>query len=125
MMGAEPDRRSVTRNGSVPLFETVPIASLPITSIATTADVATAIRTIMDDLSVRYPDATDTQRIIVAALEIQQMAKRDDAFKLKLVEALQSGSLLIDQILSNNPFLKISGEMVSEWLDAVPAVAQI
>jgi hypothetical protein len=79
----------------------------------------------MDDLSLRYPDATDTQRVIVAALEIQQMAKRDAAFNFKLIEALQSGSLLIDQILSNNPFLKISGEMVSEWLDVVPIAAQI
>lgn len=103
---------------------------------ATNADAATLIRIIMDDLAQRYPDATEAQRILVAALEIQQAAKRDAAFKAKLTEALQSGSLLIGQVFQNNAFTSIPIEIAREWFGVsaiavplnpaiVPSVAQV
>jgi uncharacterized protein YjbI with pentapeptide repeats len=91
-------------------------------STTTNIDAAALIRSIMNDLAHRYPDATDAQRILVSALEIQQTAKRDAAFKAKLTEALQSGSLLIGQVFQNNPFVSIRLDIVREWL-GVPAIA--
>jgi hypothetical protein len=40
---------------------------------------------------------------------------------VRLLEASRSGSLLLTQILDNNPFLTISFEMVQEWLNEVKA----
>jgi uncharacterized protein YjbI with pentapeptide repeats len=106
----------------------------PLTS--TNADAATLIRIIMNDLAQRYPDATEAQRILVSALEIQQTAKRDAAFKAKLTDALQSGSLLIGQVFQNNAFTSIPIDIVREWFSisaiavppnssTVPSVAQV
>jgi uncharacterized protein YjbI with pentapeptide repeats len=89
---------------------------------ATNADAATLIRVIMDDLAQRYPDATEAQKILVSALEIQQTAKRDAAFKIKLTEALQSGSLLIGQVFQNNAFTSIPIDIAREWF-GVSAIA--
>jgi uncharacterized protein YjbI with pentapeptide repeats len=80
-------------------------------------DIATTLRLMLEGLAQRYPDATEPQRIVVTALEIQQRAKQDDSFKVRLQEASRSGSLLLTQILDNNPFLTISFEMVQEWLN--------
>jgi uncharacterized protein YjbI with pentapeptide repeats len=85
----------------------------------TVTDIASLLRLMLTNLARRYPDATETQRMLVTALEIQQRAKRDIAFKEKLAEAVQSGSLVIDQVLRSNPFLPITLETVQEWLSAV------
>lgn len=92
------------------------------TRTQTNADVGTLIRTIMDDLAQRYPNATPAQRVLVSALEIQQAAKRDPAFEAKILAALTSGSLLITQVFQNNPFVAISLEVVREWF-GVSAIA--
>jgi uncharacterized protein YjbI with pentapeptide repeats len=94
----------------------------PEPSTATNADAATLIRSIMDDLAQRYPDATEAQRVLVSALEIQQAAKHDAAFKAKLTDALQSGSLLIGQVFQNNAFTSIPIDVVREWF-GVSAIA--
>jgi hypothetical protein len=84
---------------------------------ATVTDTATILATLLHDLAQRYPDATHVQRLSVTALEVQQKTKDDLRFKAKLIEAVQSSSLLIDQVLINNPFVSISFEMIREWLD--------
>jgi uncharacterized protein YjbI with pentapeptide repeats len=85
-------------------------------------DTATILRLILDDLAQRYPDATESQRMLVTALEIQQRAKRDAVFKAKLTEAVRSGSLLIDQVLHSNPFVQVGFEILREWLSATAEV---
>jgi uncharacterized protein YjbI with pentapeptide repeats len=84
-------------------------------------DVATILRGMLSDLAQRYPDATEPQRIMVTALEIQQKTKHDHSLRGRLIEASQSGSLLLRQVLDNNPFLIISFEMVQEWLNEAKA----
>ncbi|MGB8701538.1 MAG: hypothetical protein WCD18_19155, partial [Thermosynechococcaceae cyanobacterium] len=86
---------------------------------ATAIDVATVIRSIMEDLAQRYPDATQPQRVLVAALEIQQMAKRETAFQNQLIDALQFGNFLLDQALQNNAFVSLSFETVKGWLSEI------
>jgi hypothetical protein len=80
-------------------------------------DAATILKTLLHDLAQRYPDATHAQRLSVTALEIQQKTKDDLRFKAKLVEAIQSSSLLLDQVLLNNPFVSVNFDTIREWLE--------
>ncbi len=90
--------------------------SQPATAV-TTADTATILQTILYDLAQRYPDATQPQRLNVASLEIQQKTKDNPLFKAKLIESIESSSLLIDQVLLNNPFVPVSFKMIQDWLE--------
>jgi uncharacterized protein YjbI with pentapeptide repeats len=108
-----PSRSQAINRASVITGQAAPIAQ------RTATDVASILRLMFNNLAQRYPDATETQRMLVTALEIQQRAKRDTAFKAKLTEAVQSGSLVIDQVLRSNPFLQVNFENVREWLSAV------
>jgi uncharacterized protein YjbI with pentapeptide repeats len=92
-------------------------ATTELSMAATTTDAATILGTLLHDLAQRYPDATQAQRLSVTALEIQQKSKLDPRFRAKLMEAAQSSSLLIDQVLVNNPFVSVSFDTVREWLE--------
>ncbi|HEY9825666.1 MAG TPA: pentapeptide repeat-containing protein [Stenomitos sp.] len=89
-------------------------------STAKSTDIVTELGALFADLAQRYPDATEPQRMIVAALEIQHHAKRDALFKQKLVKSLQTGSLLIDQVLHTNPFIQLEIETLRDWLEPEP-----
>lgn len=106
-------------------LESMPVNPLAPTVISTTTDIATALKTILSDLAQRYPDATQSQRLNVAALEIQQKTKNDLRFKAKLSEAVQSGSLIIDQLLLTNPFVPFSFELLQDWLELSPALSTV
>jgi uncharacterized protein YjbI with pentapeptide repeats len=93
------------------------VSPLDSSATATVTDTATILKTLLHDLSQRYPNATHAQRLSVTALEIQQRTKNDLRFKAKLFEAVQSSSLLIDQVLLNNPFVSVNFEMIKEWLE--------
>jgi hypothetical protein len=112
---------------AVPSMAGLPMAAsdLPQTEVQTkSTDISTTLQLMLNNLAQRYPDATEPQRIVVTALEIQQKAKQDDIFRVRLLEASRSGSLLLTQILDNNPFLTISFEMVQEWLNEAKASVQ-
>lgn len=93
-------------------------------TITTSAEASTLIHIIMDDLAQRYPGASAAQRILVSALEIQQIAKRDRTFQSKMIEALQSGSPLVSQVFQNNPFVSIQINIVREWF-GIPTVSPV
>jgi uncharacterized protein YjbI with pentapeptide repeats len=93
------------------------VSTLDASATATATDTATILTIMLNDLAQRYPDATHAQRLSVTALEIQQKTRDDIRFKAKLYEAVQSSSLLINQVLLNNPFVSVNFEMVREWLD--------
>ncbi len=116
-LGISASVRTESHRGSA---EPTAIHSSESPSATTAVDTATILRTIFHELAQRYPDATNPQRLGVTALEIQQKTKNDLRFKTKLVEAVQSGSLLIDQVLLNNPFVPVSFEMVRDWLELEP-----
>jgi hypothetical protein len=105
---------------STPLFNRIESSAVSTTELsvaATTMDAATILSTLLHDLAQRYPDATHAQRLSVTALEIQQKSKIDMRFRAKLIEAAQSSSLLIDQVLVDNPFVPVSFDTIREWLE--------
>ena len=76
-----------------------------------------AIARMLSGLSERYPEATEDQKRTVLAMELQEKAKKDQTFKLRLLSALKAGSLEIVNIFLKNPFVSVSIEMVKGWLE--------
>ncbi len=107
-----PQAPAETNNGT----SQTSMAQLSQPAALTTADAATIIRTVMDDLAQRYPGATLIQRQVVTGLEFQQLAKREPKLEAKLLDAAQTGSLLIDQVLQDNAFVSVSLGELKEWL---------
>jgi uncharacterized protein YjbI with pentapeptide repeats len=110
----------INASRSAPLLNRLEPSAVPgleASGTATATDTATILTIMLNDLAQRYPDATHSQRLSVTALEIQQKTRHDIRFKAKLHEAVQSSSLLINQVLLNNPFVSVNFEMVREWLD--------
>jgi hypothetical protein len=64
----------------------------------------------------RYIDLSEGDRQTLLKLEIQHHIKTDLAFKLRLVEAINTKSQNFIKILTDNNFVNISQATIQSWL---------
>jgi uncharacterized protein YjbI with pentapeptide repeats len=76
------------------------------------------IQEIFENLSQRYPNASDQKKQTVAELEFTQKAEIDPTFKDRILSAAKSGSLELVKVITNNPFVSVPMETVKGWFDA-------
>ena len=69
-----------------------------------------------EQYSQRYADASESDRQIILKLEIHYQAKEDLAFRERLLEAINSPSQLLTDLLQNNSFVNLSPETLVNFL---------
>nr|WP_275072619.1 pentapeptide repeat-containing protein [Petrachloros mirabilis] len=74
------------------------------------------VESILEKLAQRYPEASEVQRVTVAALEVQHQANTDPIFKAGLIRATQAGSFALERVLTQNPFIEVTLDLFKTWL---------
>jgi uncharacterized protein YjbI with pentapeptide repeats len=69
-----------------------------------------------EQYSQRYADASESDRQIILKLEIRHQFKEDLAFRERLLEAINSPSQLLTDLLQNNSFVTLSPETLVTFL---------
>lgn len=73
---------------------------------------------IAQQLNIRYPALSQKSKINAFEIELQQKLIEKPELKQRLLGALQSGSVELLKVLTNNPFVAVSTETVRGWLEA-------
>jgi hypothetical protein len=72
----------------------------------------------LEDLAIRYPNIADNHRLVLFQVELQKKADQDPTLKQRFFNIVKSGGFELAKVLTNNPFVSVTIEMLKSWLDA-------
>lgn len=73
---------------------------------------------ILEDLAIRYPNIVEDNRLVLFQVELQKKADQDPTLKQRFLSIVKSGGFELAKVLTNNPFVSVTIEMLKSWLDA-------
>ena len=75
------------------------------------------ISDILEDLAIRYPNIAENHRLVLFQVELQKKADQDPTLKQRFLNIVKSGGFELVKVLTNNPFVSVTTEMLKSWLD--------
>jgi hypothetical protein len=80
-------------------------------------DLNSALGSMLYELASRYPDIPNTHRIFIFEAELIQKIHENPTLRQRLLNAVKMGGIELSKVLTNNPFVSVSIELVKGWLE--------
>jgi hypothetical protein len=81
-------------------------------------DLNSTLGRMLYELASRYPDISGTHRVFIFEAELIHKIHENPTFKQRLLNAVKTGGIELSKVLTNNPFVSVSIELVKGWLEA-------
>ena len=65
----------------------------------------------------RFKSPNENEKRMIVSDAFQQKARKDPAFKDRLLSALQSGGIEAGKVFLNHPFINITSELIRGWFN--------
>lgn len=72
----------------------------------------------LEELAIKYPNIAERHKLVLFQVELQKKSEQDPTLQHRFISIVKSGGFELAKVLTNNPFVSVTIEIIKSWLDA-------